>query len=338
MKGLLTFLAIMSCLLSAQAQVPPTRADFINQYIDTYKELAIAEMQRTGVPASIKLAQGILETEAGRSNLVLRSNNHFGIKCKSYWTGRKVYHDDDAKGECFRAYPSAEDSWRDHSDYLKATPRYTSLFQLSPDDYKGWAYGLKAAGYATNPKYPQILIRYIEEYKLNEYSLLALGKKQPQPIRENRFVGTAVHSNGLKESALLAAASRSSVKTYPTGLFTINRTPVRYLPKGSSLRTLAIEENISLSVLLEYNELRQDDEVLKQDQLVFLRRKPDTGEQDVYVVEEEEDMYQIAQRLGIRLESLLGLNQVTMNMKPAIGEKIYLQKPRTGRVRLANSK
>lgn len=328
---------MMSCLLSAQAQVPPTRADFINQYIETYKQLAIEEMQRTGVPASIKLAQGILETEAGRSNLVLRSNNHFGIKCKSYWTGRKVYHDDDAKGECFRAYPSAEDSWRDHSDYLKATPRYASLFQLASDDYKGWAYGLKAAGYATNPKYPQILIRYIEEYKLNEYSLIALGKKQPQPFKEAGFVETTDQPECIAES-VLQSDTRSNASSYPSGLFTINRTPVRYLPKGSSLRTLAEEENIPVSALLEYNELRQDDAELKQDQLVFLRRKPDTGEQDVYVVKEEEDMCQIAQRLGIRLESLLVLNQVTMNMKPAIGEKIYLQKPRTGRVRLANSK
>ena len=128
--------------------------------------MAIREMQRTGVPASITLAQGILETEAGKSDLVIRSNNHFGIKCKSSWTGEKVYHDDDAQGECFRKYSDAEDSYKDHSDYLRTQPRYASLFSLDPLDYKGWATGLKKAGYATNPRYAQILIKYIEKYNL----------------------------------------------------------------------------------------------------------------------------------------------------------------------------
>ena len=138
----------------------------IIRYINTYKFLAIQEMQRTGVPASIKLAQGILETQAGESDLVKRSNNHFGIKCKTAWNGNKVYHDDDEKGECFRAYGSAEDSYRDHSDFLKRSQRYAFLFQLDPADYKDWAKGLKKAGYATNPKYTQQLIKYIETYDL----------------------------------------------------------------------------------------------------------------------------------------------------------------------------
>ena len=127
-------------------------------------------MIRTGVPASITLAQGIHETSAGKSALVLKSNNHFGIKCKSSWTGGKVYHDDDEAGECFRQYALPNESYRDHSDFLKNGPRYASLFNLDPHDYKGWAFGLKKAGYATNNKYPQILIKLIETYNLQSYS------------------------------------------------------------------------------------------------------------------------------------------------------------------------
>src|SRR5579871_5791991 len=140
-------------------------ADIAN-YINAYKEVAINEMQRSGIPASIILAQGIHETEAGTSELVRKSNNHFGIKCKDTWTGSVVYHDDDERGECFRSYDKPEDSYKDHSDFLHASPRYAFLFKLDPMDYQGWAYGLKRAGYATNIRYSQILIKLIEDYKL----------------------------------------------------------------------------------------------------------------------------------------------------------------------------
>src|SRR5437868_11855926 len=137
--------------LSLFAQSP----DQIRKYIDTYKDIAVAEEIRTGVPAAITLAQGIHETGAGTSDLVLSSNNHFGIKCKTEWSGAAVYHDDDAKGECFRKYNDPIDSYRDHSDFLKNRPYYASLFKLDPTDYAAWSFGLKKAGYATNPRYPQ---------------------------------------------------------------------------------------------------------------------------------------------------------------------------------------
>lgn len=150
----------------------------IRNYIETYKDIAIEEMQRTGVPASIKLAQGIHETMAGTSPLVLKSNNHFGIKCKSDWKGESVSHTDDAPNECFRKYGSSFDSYRDHSNFLKNSQRYSSLFKLDPLDYKNWAYGLKNAGYATNPRYPQVIIKLVEEYHLQDYSLIAMGKME----------------------------------------------------------------------------------------------------------------------------------------------------------------
>ena len=139
MKKLIVFFFSAVLWFSGQAQYN----DAVLAYIDEYKDLAIEEMVRTGVPASITLAQGILESQAGQSDLTLESNNHFGIKCKEEWTGDVVYHDDDAKNECFRSYPSAEQSYRDHSDFLRSRPNYAPLFDIDVTDYKGWAYGLK---------------------------------------------------------------------------------------------------------------------------------------------------------------------------------------------------
>ncbi|MFT4205339.1 MAG: glucosaminidase domain-containing protein [Chitinophagaceae bacterium] len=148
----------------------------VQDYIDQYKNIAISEMVRTGVPASITLAQGILESGCGNSKLAKYSNNHFGIKCKKEWQGESVYQDDDTRNECFRVYRTAEDSYRDHSDFLKNRPYYAALFELDPTDYKAWAKGLKKAGYATERDYPQNLIRLVEKYNLEQYSDEALAR------------------------------------------------------------------------------------------------------------------------------------------------------------------
>jgi len=165
-KPKILFLLFVSLAVkNSFAQLAESRGQdpVVIEYINKYKELAIAEMQRTGIPASIKLAQGIHETSAGTSDLVKRSNNHFGLKCKAEWTGMTVKHTDDAPNECFRKYESPLDSYKDQSNYLKNSPRYASLFDLDPTDYKAWAFGLKKAGYATNPKYTQVLIKLIED-------------------------------------------------------------------------------------------------------------------------------------------------------------------------------
>src|SRR5580658_100545 len=156
----------------AAAQVSVNGANYVN----AYKALAIAEEQRSGVPAAITLAQGLHESEAGTSELVKSSNNHFGIKCKDDWKGGVIYHDDDARQECFRSYATAADSYRDHSDFLSKGSRYAFLFQLDPTDYEGWANGLRKAGYATNIRYSQILIKLIRDYNLEQYTLIAIGK------------------------------------------------------------------------------------------------------------------------------------------------------------------
>jgi LysM repeat protein len=188
MKKLVLLCCLVFALISVQAQ-----KEKIEAYINSYKEMAMDEMLRTGVPASITLAQGILESQWGESELVKKSNNHFGIKCKTEWTGSKTYHDDDEKGECFRVYTTAEDSYRDHSDFLKQRPNYAFLFKLDPTDFDGWAKGLKKAGYATSPSYPQRLLKVINDYNLQQYSLTALARaNNPAPAPANTTVQTPV--------------------------------------------------------------------------------------------------------------------------------------------------
>jgi LysM repeat protein len=336
-----TTLLLIAMALNSQLFSQSGPSEVINAYIETYRELAITEMQRTGVPASIKLAQGILETEAGRSNLVMRSNNHFGIKCKSWWTGEKVYHDDDEQGECFRKYPTAQDSYKDHSDYLKNTERYSSLFRLDPIDYKAWAHGLKAAGYATNPKYPQILIKYIELYNLNDYSFIALGRKAHESMTSTAAVQPPVTSAKSVSAGPPVARKAEGKKTdikktsYPAGEFKINNTKVIYAKAGTPLKEIADKFLLNPDWIIDFNDLKSGESILPADQLVFLQRKRRQGEKEYHVVEDGEDLYSISQKQGIRLESLLNYNQLSADMTPAPGEKLYLQNQGPARPRLA---
>ena len=319
---------VITCLVQlGRAQQNET----VRQYIQTYKELAMAEMKRTGVPASVKLAQGIHETMAGTSALVLKSNNHFGIKCKTGWTGESVSHDDDARGECFRKYPSAEDSYRDHSNFLKNSPRYAGLFQLDPTDYAGWANGLKKAGYATNPRYPLILIKLIEDYQLQEYTLLALGKPAMDTNNQSRNDSALTKIGGYKPMSAVFSATKKT--NYPTGEFKINDTRVIYAKQGVSFLSIAQQYNIPLARLFEFNELPQS-ETLAEDQLIFLQRKRKTGEEDYYKVQPGETLHVIAQQEGIRLESLCELNLLQPDERPAPGEKLSLRKKATARPKL----
>jgi flagellum-specific peptidoglycan hydrolase FlgJ len=180
------------------------------EYVSTYAPAAVQEMLISGVPASITLAQGILESGDGNSVLAKVARNHFGIKCHGLWEGEKYYHDDDAKGECFRVYPTVFDSYRDHSEFLRTRDRYADLFKLKLTDYKGWAHGLKSAGYATNPKYPELLIKIIEENDLTQYDRMTKppksGEKQP---KEPRVATPKAPTHEEKtEEAVVSASSR----------------------------------------------------------------------------------------------------------------------------------
>lgn len=311
----------------------------IIQYINTYKFIAIKEMQRSGVPAAIKLAQGILETQAGMSDLVQRSNNHFGIKCKTAWSGEKVYHDDDERGECFRAYARAEDSYKDHSDFLRNSQRYAFLFNLDPEDYEGWAKGLKKAGYATNPRYTQQVIKYIEDYNLNLYTLIALGKKSmqdedamyavnnPAATPQVIAVNSATSKNYTKPAVFHTVKDVKPLQNvYPQGEFRINETKVILAPAGSSLLAIAGQYNVKYKHLLDFNEFEEGDDVLDYDQLIFLQRKRKQGASDFHIVQPGEDLYDISQAEGIRLDNLLDYNQLNADDVPLEGQKIYLQK------------
>jgi LysM repeat protein len=322
------YLAILACCLCSLVKAQDMTVD---QYVATYKNLAIAEMQRTGVPASITLAQGILETEGGNSDLLKASNNHFGIKCKSSWTGATVSHDDDAQGECFRKYNCAADSYRDHSEFLKGGDRYASLFQLDPLDYKGWAYGLKKAGYATNPKYAQILIQYVEQYHLQDYCLIALGRMQDPDA-------SLAAAQSAAKAAQVLVTKPAPVVHYPAGEFRINETRVVFAASGTSLLALADQYHISLSNLVDFNDLKNDNE-LQQDQLVYVQRKRKVGQAQYHTVAAGEVLYNIAQAEGIRLSSLLEYNQLDdESMQPAPGESLYLQGPSPSRPRLLDSR
>jgi LysM repeat protein len=323
-------------------------ADAIMAYISRYKDLAISEMKRTGVPAAITLAQGIHETEAGTSVLVKKSNNHFGIKCKDEWRGQSVSHDDDARGECFRKYSAPEDSYRDHSDFLKTRPNYASLFTLDPTDYQGWAYGLKKAGYATNPKYAQVLIKLIQDYNLEDYTLIAIGKmKEENSIAKNNEVASdknppvvqVKNNDNVKATETVSVDNRTEQvnnKTeqdvspnvnevnYPSGEFKINDTRVIYVKKGTSYLTIAQQYEIPLARLFEFNDLKQQ-EVTASDQLVFIQRKRKTGEHEFHTVRAGETLNDIAQSEALRLASLLEYNNITANMQPAIGENLNLR-------------
>ncbi|MDQ6813753.1 MAG: glucosaminidase domain-containing protein [Bacteroidota bacterium] len=338
-----TLLSAILLLSSAFGQSDKIR---IQAYVNSYKELAISEMLRTGVPASITLAQGILETAGGQSDLAAVANNHFGIKCKSEWTGETMYHDDDIKNECFRKYFSAEDSYKDHSDFLRTRPMYAFLFKLDPTDYEGWAKGLKRAGYATNPAYAQQLIRLVVENDLQSYTLMAMQKKETGD--ELFATGSLVQKqivdaddNELKNEPVFVLKTNGKDKIadsrYPlNAVFNINEAKVVYAESGTSLLALANNYNVGLKKLIEFNELEATD-IITSNQLIFLQRKGKKGTKDIHIVEQNESLHDIAQKEGIQLSAMLEYNGLQKGMQPAAGEKIYLKYAAPNAPRLASA-
>ena len=303
-------------------------------YVNTYKDAAIAEMKRSGVPASITLAQGLLETESGNSPLVKMSNNHFGIKCRSNWAGESVRYTDDAANECFRKYPSASESYKDHSEFLKSATRYASFFELSKSDYKGWAYGLKKAGYATNPKYPQLLITNIEKYNLQSFDIISdesqgkdsavnvsVADVNSLQIPNSLIANVSIINDALKvvsyENDELAKAIKSKSK--------FNGLKAIFASKGTSLLAIATEADISLSKLIEINDLKSDG-ILKENQIIYLEKKNKQGNRDFYTTTQNESLYDIAQNNAIQLRTLAELNDIDERELIKKGTKIILRK------------
>ncbi len=317
--------------ISIQAQDFDTKK---MRYIEQYKYWAMDEQIRTGVPASISLAQGILETGAGTSELCTEANNHFGIKCKKEWTGETYLHDDDRRRECFRKYKSAKDSYVDHSNFLKERAHYASLFSLDVTDYQAWAKGLRKAGYATNPKYAVRLIQLIEKYNLQEYSYEAIELSKEKVIAsaevvpEQDAVIKVEEKKPIKEVEVVQMAPRTTTmrpkrKIVYDKLMVKNGRNGFWAHKGDYLLPEAVQYNIRYAKLLAINDL--DDAPLYDDMFIYLKRKAKKGTRSSHVVKEGESLHSISQETGVQLKYLAIYNNLYDNEEPAVGEKIYLQ-------------
>jgi len=291
----------LPCWLFAQSQWNKQ----YQQYIDQHKDIAIEQMNRWKIPASITLAQGILESGAGNSELTRKGNNHFGIKCHG-WTGRAVYHDDDARNECFRAYDSAFDSYEDHSRFLATGQRYRSLFSLKLTDYRGWANGLKAAGYATNPQYAQRLIDIIQLYKLYNYDTQK---------NYDKFVVAHAKSHETESQPL------HPIKIYNKNYYIIAR-------KGDTFKKIGEEINVSYRKIASYNE-RDKNDPITPGEIIWLKKKQTKAPKEYknrrHHVRSGESMYDIAQKYGIRLKSLYKMNHLKADYELCVGDELRLR-------------
>ncbi len=304
MKNIKTWLIIsIFVLVQINAQAQPRK-----EFIQKYKHIAIQEMKRTGIPASITLAQGILESGCGKSELATQANNHFGIKCHD-WQGATYRMDDDERNECFRKYESIEESWIDHSNFLVSRPRYAGLFQLEPTDYKAWAKGLKAAGYATNPQYADLLINIIEEEELHRYDKEELPQPTIQPKNPTKPVSEPTSFSNYR--------NREEMRN---GLICIQA------EAGDSFEKIAQYYGIKVKKLLKYNDKTED--VLTPGELVFLKRKKKKAERgyEFHRVKAGETLHQIAQQYGVQIKYLLQYNYLSTNPTLIENEKIYLRK------------
>lgn len=282
------------------------RADSRKEFVRKYKQIAIREMKRTGIPASITLAQGILESGCGKSELAVNANNHFGIKCHNEWQGQTYTMDDDKKSECFRKYKTPEQSWIDHSDFLTSRPRYASLFALKSTDYKSWAKGLKDAGYATNPQYANMLIKIIEEEKLYQYDCLTgYPDGSVSDIPEMDIAGQPVYRN------------REEMRN---GIICIEAKP------GDTYEKIAGYYGIKVKKLLQYNDCRQSE--LQPGQLVYLKKKKSRAARgyEFHRVKAGDSLLSISQQYGVRLKNILRLNYLYEDSSLMEGEKIFLRR------------
>ena len=305
------------------------------EYIERYKNIAIDHMERYGIPASITLAQGILESDSGNSTLAKSSNNHFGIKCKKNWTGERVYHDDDAKGECFRKYGSVEESYQDHADFLDQQPRYDSLFAYSSNDYRSWARGLKAAGYATAPDYAQRLTRIIEEYELylldedNGAALYGSRLRAEQAIQDGFADRSSVEVPAVAEARIDPNDYRVVERTYEGfGVYVNNLTHYIVAREGDTFARIARTFGVSERTLRKYNEADPRGTVDPvQGEMIYIERKQNKwqGNTQRHTVREGETLFSLSQEYGIRMRKLARLNRLRPDAQLAAGQTIKLK-------------
>ncbi|MDR1562024.1 MAG: glucosaminidase domain-containing protein [Dysgonamonadaceae bacterium] len=286
-------LSIIVICIALPVKAQQKQADYV-QYITKYAPLAVKHMSEHHIPASITLAQGLLESGAGKSTLARDANNHFGIKCASDWKGKRIYHDDDRAGECFRKYNRPEDSYNDHSLFLTRRPRYAGLFTLNTNDYKGWAVGLQKAGYATDPTYASKLIKIIETYELYAYD----SKKRGKLSTKFKFKRQIYISQGLLYV---------EVKT------------------GDTWESIASELGFRRNSLLKYNEAPKNFP-LKYGDVIYLQPKNKRAEKrTAYTVKAGDSMHRISQKFGIKVKYLYRMNRKNRNYIPSEGDVLKLR-------------
>jgi hypothetical protein len=318
---------LFSCRVTRPVASDTVKSDGSSElYIRTFRDLAIREMKRTGIPASITLAQGMIESGNGRGRVAMEANNHFGIKCHDDWTGPTIRHNDDRRNECFRKYRQAEESFRDHSDFLRKEIRYRSLFDLGPTDYKGWARGLKRAGYATNPDYANLLIRKIEEYNLDQYDKGGVNnenKVKEKPSAADRKADTTA----VKAQAQYKQTDQGVVyKTLPERIKENNRIQYIIVNERDTKKSLEDEFQLLSWELQKYNELPAGF-TMTPGQKLYIQPKRDRADvgYDYHVAKDGETMYAISQIYGIKLTKLYLMNRMSAGDEPAAGQKIWLR-------------
>lgn len=313
-KYILSILALFLFTTGFSQKKQTSRED----YIQKYYPLAISEMERSGIPASITLAQGCWESGNGNSRLATEGNNHFGIKCKTEWRGKKIYHDDDARHECFRKYAHAEASYLDHSNFLMNSSRYSFLFQLDPKDYVGWAHGLKKAGYATDPIYPERLIKIIEDYKLylfDEYG----DNRQLASLQHEPAKVEITNQRIVRPSARHKIEMRNGLRTVVSG-------------PGDTYASLTKELGLKNWELYTYNDFSKGREP-RENEILYTEAKHKKADRKHkrYVAEEDDTMHFISQKYALKLKPLLKRNRMKYGDEPAAGQVIYLRKKRPRR-------
>ncbi len=337
------FFAILTIVTLSKLNAQTWKTE--DQYIQQFAPYAVEEMEKYKIPASITLAQGLLETGGGQSRLAIQGNNHFGIKCKETWTGKTMTHTDDAPNECFRVYDDPRQSYEDHSIFLATRKHYGKLFELDPKDYKAWAHGLKRAGYATNPRYAYILISKIEKHKLYEFDNVdsknikdALAKMYPGIENDKNFLARFRKEEEKPKQAIAQVATpvyakpanfeiqKSDkellrtilIKNHPNG-------DLKYvvIPADTTIGYIAKKFGINEHKLMKWNDLSDDN--LKKNDIIFLESKASNGNIATYKAQANESMHEISQKFAIKLSKLYSKNRMNDGAQAAMGQLIYLQ-------------
>ncbi len=312
---LITMLAPVQAQADSADQTP-------EQYIAKWKDVAVKKMKEHGIPASITLAQGLLESRNGNSVLATEGNNHFGIKCTPDWTGGKVFHDDDKKNDCFRKYRSADQSFEDHSKFLER-PRYARLFELKPTDYKGWAHGLKQCGYATDPRYPDKLINIIERYKLDNLDRgvdVNYASKSAAPAKPAHKPSKNASSRG--DDNVVTIGNARAVELFD------GRIKFVRAKKGETVKDIAAEIQQMPGLVANWNDMPKDGR-FEEGQVVYIQPKRNKSKQlESCIADSGETLWVISQRYGVKLKKLEKYNHMGPNDAVTGGQKVWLQKPK----------